>query len=213
MPDNEASAEAVGRTAEEWETEYKKLQRKEARKQSRINDLTTQVAEQRATSARIETMIERLLDPTEDAEFQQQLVKQREVDTTAARLTSEVEALLDDKDLNFQTDPRLAEARRIYEEINRTGNMALADAMKQSINAITGTGDADKDSPPGDVQQQIADAIATDRKERARVDGGQTTAPNPQSVSRSDLRNLDPSQMTATEMKELTKKALDQMTG
>ncbi len=87
MPDNEATAETTSRTAEEWEAEYKKLQRKLSRNTTRTSDLTAQVAELRAGNARIEQIVERLIDSDDDAEFRQSLVKQRESDTTAARLT------------------------------------------------------------------------------------------------------------------------------
>lgn len=209
MSDNEAPAEAQSRTAEEWETEYKKLQRKLNRKDSRVNNLTTQVAELRAQGNRIEQITERLIDGEEDTEFRTNLTKQRETDATTARVTAEVESLLDDTDIDFKTDPRAAEARRILEEINRTGNMGLVDSLKQSIKGIS-----DEPSEPSTktVEEQIADAVTADRKERARVDGGQTTAPNPQSISRSDLGKMDLSTHSLDEIKEVTQKALLQMT-
>ncbi len=209
MPDNEATAETTSRTAEEWETEYKKLQRKLNRKDSRVNDLTSQVAELRAQGNRIEQITERLIDGEEDAEFRQSLTKQRESDTAAARVTAEVESLLDDKDVDFKTDPRLVEARRILEEINRTGNMGLVDSLKQSIGGIS---DEPNEPNTGTVEEQIAVAVTADRKERARVDGGQTTAPTPAAVSRSELRNADLSTHSLSDIKEMTQKALSQMT-
>ena len=210
MPDSDTSAEATSRTAEEWEVEYKKLQRKLSRNTTRTSDLTTQVAELRAGNARIEQIVERLIDSDDDAAFRQTLKQQRESDTSAARVTAEVESLLDDKDVDFMTDPRLSEARRIYEEINRTGNMGLVDSLKQSISGIS---DEPSETNDATVEEQIATAVATDRRERARVDGGSTTAPNPQSVSRSDLSNMNPSQMSIAEMKERTKQALEQQLG
>lgn len=198
MPDNEET--------QDWEAQYKKLQSKYNRLQTRANSNSREVSELRATTASNGTMLKRLLDGEGDTEFKQSIADQEARDIATGKAEIEVASILDDVDVDFDTDPRLSDARRLVVEIQETGNLALVDQVKTAIAAI---GDAAEVVNDDDVQARIDTAVLEDRKEHGRVDTGRTTAPNIP-VSIGDLRNLDPRKGAAT-MKEQVEKSLDQM--
>ncbi len=207
MPDDVKPGEADAGRDPDWEADYKKLQRKLNRSNKRNDDLAKRVAESEASMRRTETMVERLLDGDADAEFKQQIAAQRSQDSTAVQLEVELASLLEEKDLDFDTDPKLGEARRLVAEINRTGNMELVNELKRTINDATTVG-----SGPETEEERTQAAILADRQAHGRVDTGHTTAPVDSKLRYVDIANLDPSEGVPA-MREKMKQALDQMMG
>ncbi|MAH51029.1 hypothetical protein CMI37_34755, partial [Candidatus Pacearchaeota archaeon] len=109
----------------DWEAEYKKLQRRLNRTNKRNDELNARIAESEASGRRTEQMVERMLDGDADAEFKDSMKSQREKDTATAQLEVELSRLIEDKELDFDSDPRLSDARRLVGEFNRTGDMSI----------------------------------------------------------------------------------------
>ena len=208
-------------TTADWETEYKKLQRKLNRKDKSGQEMTRRVAEQDATLRRLEAMQETLLDfltvGDDEAVSRASAVKQtlhtrRQQDTDAAQLESRISSILDSHDVDFDSDPRLEEARRLVSEVNRTGNLELASTIEtviakaMDIDAEDGGSDGDGST----IEQAVREAVAEDRRTTGRVDIGQTTVTNSNQVRRSDFVDISPTS-GYTAMREKLNKHLDSL--
>ena len=194
----------------DWKTEYQKIQRKLSRSNKRNDELNSRIAEGEASSRRTESMVERMLDGDADAEFKEQIKSQREKDTATAQLEVELSSLIEQKDLDFDGDPRLSDARRLVNEFNRTGDTSIIGDIKSMINGIDSIEDAGTETET--EQSKIDAAVLADRQAYGRVDTGHTTALNTSQVSRQDLAFMNPKD-GRNAMAEKVKQALDQLYG
>lgn len=198
-----------------YETEYKKLQRKLNRQNTRHEDLARQLADSEASSRRIESMVEKALDlfSMGDADatrdlgvFRETLASQRTQDDTTAQAQARLSAILSNSDIDIDEDPRLEGARQMISVVNKTGNLDLLDQIEKEVQGVV----AGFDDTDGTVDNQIQQAVLTDRREHGRVDTGQTTAPRSERLTYSDIGNLDPNDGVPA-LREKMNRALDQL--
>ena len=198
----------------DWEGEYKKLQRKLNRQQSKSRDGTQRMAELEAGQRRTEHLLEAVLaaatlgnDELMDkaSTVRRELASQRSSDSTAARFESELNQFLDDNDADWGSDERLTEARRLLEEVNRTGDVSRLSEVKRLTQEALSTNEGN-----GDIDGRIQDAILKDRQAHGRVDTG-TSVGGGQRFTRQDVADLDPVKLGVRGMRDVLDKVYDQM--
>ena len=198
----------------DWEGEYKKLQRKLNRQQSKSRDGTQRMAELEAGQRRTEHLLEAVLDAAtlgndelmdKASTVRRELASQRSSDSTAARFESELNQFLDDNDADWGSDERLTEARRLLEEVNRTGDVSRLSEVKRLTQEALSTNEGN-----GDIDGRIQDAILKDRQAHGRVDTG-TSVGGGQRFTRQDVADLDPVKLGVRGMRDVLDKVYDQM--
>ena len=198
----------------DWEGEYKKLQRKLNRQQSKSRDGTQRMAELEAGQRRTEHLLEAVLDAAtlgndelmdKASTVRRELASQRSSDSTAARFESELNQFLDDNDADWGSDERLTEARRLLEEVNRTGDVSRLSEVKRLTQEALSTNEGN-----GDIDGRIQDAILKDRQAPGRVDTG-TSVGGGQRFTRQDVADLDPVKLGVRGMRDVLDKVYDQM--
>ena len=198
----------------DWEGEYKKLQRKLNRQQSKSRDGTQRMADLEAGQRRTEHLLEAVLDAAtlgndelmdKASTVRRELASQRSSDSTAARFESELNQFLDDNDADWGSDERLTEARRLLEEVNRTGDVSRLSEVKRLTQEALSTNEGN-----GDIDGRIQDAILKDRQAHGRVDTG-TSVGGGQRFTRQDVADLDPVKLGVRGMRDVLDKVYDQM--
>ena len=198
----------------DWEGEYKKLQRKLNRQQSKSRDGTQRMAALEAGQRRTEHLLEAVLDAAtlgndelmdKASTVRRELASQRSSDSTAARFESELNQFLDDNDADWGSDERLTEARRLLEEVNRTGDVSRLSEVKRLTLEALSTNEGN-----GDIDGRIQDAILKDRQAHGRVDTG-TSVGGGQRFTRQDVADLDPVKLGVRGMRDVLDKVYDQM--
>ena len=112
--------------------------------------------------------------------------------------------MLDDNEADWTSDDRLSEARRLLEEVNRTGDVTrLSEVRRLTQEALTGEEDRNVDT-------RIQDAILKDRQEHGRVDTGSSVGGG-QRFTRQDVADLDPIKLGVRGMRDVLDKVYDQM--
>ena len=148
----------------DWEQNYKQLQRKYNRQQTKTREATQRMAELESGQRRIEQLLDTVLDAAtmgdeqlsgRARELRGELDSQRSNDKTAAQFEYELNTMLEDNDTDWQ-DERLVEARRLLDDINSTGDLNRLHEVKRL------TQDAFQDQG-ADVATKIQDAILRDR--------------------------------------------------
>ena len=195
----------------DWEQNYKQLQRKYNRQQTKTREATQWMAELESGQRRIEQLLDTVLDAAtmgdeqlsgRARELRGELDSQRSNDKTAAQFEYELNAMLDDNDTDWQ-DERLVEARRLLDDINSTGDLNRLHEVKRL------TQDAFQDQG-ADVDTKIQDAILRDRQEHGRVDTGSSVGGG-QRFTRQDVADLDPIKLGGRGMRDVLDKVYDQM--
>ena len=199
----------------DWEKEYKQLQRKFNRNLTKNKDTGLRIAELEAGQKRAEQLLESLLQTTssfgdESTEERtrgilRELNDQRRNDTTAAQFEAELNGVLDEFDVDWSSDERLADARRMLNEVNQSGDLSrLSEVRRLTQEALTPA------SSSADIDGQIQEAILKDRQEHGRVDTGSSVGGG-QRLTRQDVANLDPIKLGVRGMREELEKVYDQM--
>jgi len=198
----------------DWEGEYKKLQRKLNRQQNKSRDNAQRMAEIEAGQRRTEQLLDAVLDAATSGDddltakalaTRRELESQRSSDTTAAQFEAELNQILDDNETDWGSDDRLTEARRLLEEVNRTGDMTrLSEVRRLTQEALSSSEET------GDIDNRIQDAILKDRQDHGRLDTG-TSVGGGQRFTRNDVANLDPIKLGVRGMREVLDKVYDQM--
>jgi hypothetical protein len=197
----------------DWEGEYKKLQRKLNRNLSKSKDTGLRIAELEAGQRRSEQLLEALLETTTsfgDASMQERAREtmrefhdQRRNDSNAAQFEAELNSLLDTNEVEW-SDERFADARRLLDEVNESGDLTrLSEVRRLTQEALTTT-------ESGNIDARIQEAILKDRQEHGRVDTG-TSVGGGQRFTRQDVANLDPIKLGVRGMREELEKVYDQM--
>ena len=195
----------------DWEQNYKQLQRKYNRQQTKTREATQRMAELESGQRRIEQLLDTVLDAAtmgdeqlsgRARELRGELDSQRSNDKTAAQFEYELNTMLEDNDTDWQ-DERLVEARRLLDDINSTGDLNRLHEVKRL------TQDAFQDQG-ADVDTKIQDAILRDRQEHGRVDTGSSVGGG-QRFTRQDVAGLDPIKLGVKGMREVLDKVYDQM--
>jgi len=198
----------------DWEGEYKKLQRKLNRQQNKSRDNAQRMAEIEAGQRRAEQLLDAVLEAATSGDddltakalaMRRELESQKGSDSTAARFEAELNQILDDNETDWGSDDRLTEARRLLEEVNRTGDMTrLSEVRRLTQEALSSSEET------GDIDNRIQDAILKDRQDHGRVDTG-TSVGGGQRFTRNDVANLDPIKLGVRGMREVLDKVYDQM--
>ena len=199
----------------DWEKEYKQLQRKFNRNLTKNKDTGLRIAELEAGQKRAEQLLESLLQTTssfgdESTEERtrgilRELNDQRRNDTTAAQFEAELNGVLDEFDVDWSSDERLADARRMLNEVNQSGDLSrLSEVRRLTQEALTPASSSE------DIDGQIQEAILKDRQEHGRVDTGSSVGGG-QRLTRQDVANLDPIKLGVRGMREELEKVYDQM--
>ena len=199
----------------DWEKEYKQLQRKFNRNLTKGKDTGLRIAELEAGQKRAEQLLESLLQTTssfgdESTEERtrgilRELNDQRRNDTTAAQFEAELNGVLDEFDVDWSSDERLADARRMLNEVNQSGDLSrLSEVRRLTQEALTPASSSE------DVDDRIQEAILKDRQEHGRVDTGSSVGGG-QRLTRQDVANLDPIKLGVRGMREELEKVYDQM--
>jgi hypothetical protein len=214
MADDETTVDTQTGSDTDWEGEYKKLQRKLNRQQGKSRDETQRMAELEAGQRRTEQLLQVILeaasagDETLQArarDAQRDFDSQRSSDTTAAQFEAELNQLLDSNETEW-SDSRLDEARRLLDEVNRTGDLArLSEVRRLTQEALKDSGTSEDD-----IDSRIQDAILKDRQDHGRVDTGESVSKG-QRYTREDVANLDPVALGVRGMREALNKVYDQM--
>ena len=197
-----------------WEGEYKKLQRKLNRQQNKTRDSSQRMAEIEAGQRRAEQLLEAVLEAATSGDddlmakassIRRELESQKSSDSTAAQFEAELNQMLDDNEADWTSDDRLSEARRLLEEVNRTGDLSRLSEVRRLTQEALGSSEGN-----GDVDTRIQDAILKDRQDHGRVDTG-TSVGGGQRFTRNDVANLDPIKLGVSGMREVLDKVYDQM--
>ena len=198
----------------DWEGEYKKLQRKLNRQQNKSRDNAQRMAEIEAGQRRAEQLLDAVLEAATSGDddltakalaMRRELESQKGSDSTAARFEAGLNQTLDDNETDWGSDDRLTEARRLLEEVNRTGDMTrLSEVRRLTQEALSSSEET------GDIDNRIQDAILKDRQDHGRVDTG-TSVGGGQRFTRNDVANLDPIKLGVRGMREVLDKVYDQM--
>jgi hypothetical protein len=198
----------------DWEGEYKKLQRKLNRQQNKSRDNAQRMAEIEAGQRRTEQLLDAVLDAATSGDddltakalaTRRELESQRSSDTTAAQFEAELNQILDDNETDWKSDDRLSEARRLLEEVNRTGDLSrLSEVRRLTQEAL------DSSEGSGNIDTRIQDAILKDRQDHGRVDTG-TSVGGGQRFTRQDVADLDPIKLGVRGMRDVLDKVYDQM--
>jgi len=198
----------------DWEGEYKKLQRKLNRQQNKSRDNAQRMAEIEAGQRRTEQLLDAVLDAATSGDddltakalaTRRELESQRSSDTTAAQFEAELNQILDDNETDWKSDDRLSEARRLLEEVNRTGDLSRLSEVRRLTQEALGSSEE-----TGDIDNRIQDAILKDRQEHGRVDTG-TSVGGGQRFTRQNVADLDPIKLGVRGMREVLDKVYDQM--
>ena len=197
-----------------WEGEYKKLQRKMNRQQNKSRDNAQRMAEIESAQRRTEQLLEAVLEASTSGDddlmakassIRRELESQRSSDSTAAQFEAELNQILDDNETDWKSDDRLSEARRLLEEVNRTGDLTrLSEVRRLTQEAL--------DSSEGNenIDNRIQDAILKDRQDHGRVDTGSSVGGG-QRFTRQDVADLDPIKLGVRGMRDVLDKVYDQM--
>ena len=199
----------------DWEKEYKQLQRKYNRNLTKAKDTGVRIAELELGQKRAEQMLEALLETTSSfgdeslaertKETMRELQDQRRNDSTAAQFEAELNGILDEFDVDWDSDNRLDSARRLLDEVNQSGDLyRLSEVRRLTQEALT------SNSPSESSESQIQQAILKDRQEHGRVDTGASVGGG-QRYTRQDVENLDPIKLGVRGMREELEKVYDQM--
>ena len=195
----------------DWEQNYKQLQRKYNRQQTKTREATQKLAELESGQRRIEQLLDTVLDAAtmgdeqlsgRARELRGELDSQRSNDKTAAQFEYELNSILEDNDTDWQDD-RLSEARRLLDDINSKGDLTRLHEVRRL------TQDAFQDQGT-DVDSKIQEAILKDRQDHGRVDTG-TSVGGGQRFTRQDVADLDPIKLGVKGMREVLDKVYDQM--
>ena len=214
MADDETTVDTQEGSETDWEGEYKKLQRKLNRQQGKSRDNVQRMAELEAGQRRTEQLLQAVLEAASagDDELQRraldtqrELLTQRSSDTTAAQFEAELASILDENDADWSADERLSDARRLLEEVNRTGDIGrLSEVKRLTQEAFNSSVSSD------DIDSRIQDAVLKDRQNHGRVDTGESVSKG-QRYTREDVANLDPVSLGVRGMREALNKVYDQM--
>jgi len=198
----------------DWEGEYKKLQRKLNRQQNKSRDSSQRMAEIESGQRRTEQLLEAVLEAATTGDddlmakassMRRELESQRSSDSTAAQFEAELNQLLDDNETDWKSDDRLTEARRLLEEVNRTGDLSRLSEVRRLTQEALGSIEE-----TGDIDNKIQDAILKDRQDHGRVDTG-TSVGGGQRFTRKDVADLDPIKLGVNGMRDVLDKVYDQM--
>jgi hypothetical protein len=172
------------------------------------------MAEIEAGQRRTEQLLEAVLDAATSGDedlmakassIRRELESQRGSDSTAARFESELNQILDDNETDWGSDDRLTEARRLLEEVNRTGDMTRLSEVRRLTQEALGSSEGS-----GEIDTKVQEAILKDRQDHGRVDTG-TSVGGGQRFTRNDVANLDPIKLGVKGMREVLDKVYDQM--
>ena len=199
----------------DWEKEYKQLQRKFNRNLTKGKETGLRIAELEAGQKRAESLLEALLETTTSfgdentvertRETMRELNDRRRNDSTAAQFEAELNGILDEFDVDWDSDNRLDSARRLLDEVNQSGELhRLSEGRRLTQEALTSS------SPNETTESQIQQAILKDRQEHGRVDTGSSVGGG-QRLTRQDVANLDPIKLGVRGMREELEKVYDQM--
>ena len=199
----------------DWEKEYKQLQRKFNRNLTKGKETGLRIAELEAGQKRAESLLEALLETTTSfgdentvertRETMRELNDRRRNDSTAAQFEAELNGILDEFDVDWDSDNRLDSARRLLDEVNQSGELhRLSEVRRLTQEALTSS------SPNETTESQIQQAILKDRQEHGRVDTGSSVGGG-QRLTRQDVANLDPIKLGVRGMREELAKVYDQM--
>jgi hypothetical protein len=198
----------------DWEGEYKKLQRKLNRQQNKSRDNAQRMAEIEAGQRRAEQLLDAVLEAATSGDddltakaltMRRELESQKGSDTTAAQFEAELNQLLDDNETDWRSDDRLTEARKLLEEVNRTGDLSRLSEVRRLTQEALGSSEE-----TGDIDNRIQDAILKDRQDHGRVDTG-TSVGGGQRFTRKDVADLDPIKLGVSGMRSVLDKVYDQM--
>ena len=181
-------------------SEYQALQRKFDRRDRTAKALEQRLHEVEAGSSRVEALLENLTSflAGDDAQLKTaasrmlgENASKRTLDKSAAELQSRLNQVLDGADEDWE-DPKFAPARKILEEINRSGDMSRSVEVERLMrDAIT---PPDNRSEQERIDAAVTAAIAAERKGTRRVDTGESSnVRDGGNVSRSDLGRWKPS--------------------
>ena len=198
----------------DWEGEYKKLQRKLNRQQNKSKDTTQRMAEIESGQRRTEQLLEAVLEAATSGDenltakalsIRQELESQRSSDSTAAQFEAELNQILDDNETDWKSDDRLSEARRLLEEVNRTGDLSRLCEVRRLTQEALYSSEGNEN-----IDNRIQDAILKDSQDHGRVDTG-TSVGGGQRFTRNDVANLDPIKLGVSGRREVLDKVYDQM--
>ena len=198
----------------DWEGEYKKLQRKMNRQQNKSRDNAQRMAEIEAGQRRAEQLLDAVLEAATSGDddltakatsIRRELASQKGSDSTAAQFEAELNQILDDNETDWRSDDRLTDARKLLEEVNRTGDLSRLSEVRRLTQEALGSSEE-----TGDIDNRIQDAILKDRQDHGRVDTG-TSVGGGQRFTRNDVANLDPIKLGVSGMREVLDKVYDQM--
>ena len=197
-----------------WEGEYKKLQRKMNRQQNKSRDNAQRMAEIEAGQRRAEQLLDAVLEAATSGDddltakatsIRRELASQKGSDSTAAQFEAELNQILDDNETDWKSDDRLSEARRLLEEVNRTGDLSRLSEVRRLTQEALNPSEGN-----GDIDNRIQDAILKDRQDHGRVDTG-TSVGGGQRFTRQDVADLDPIKLGVGGMRDVLDKVYDQM--
>ena len=198
----------------DWEGEYKKLQRKLNRQQNKSRDNAQRMAEIESGQRRAEQLLDAVLEAATSGDddltakaltMRRELESQKGSDTTAAQFEAELNQLLDDNETDWRSDDRLTEARKLLEEVNRTGDLSRLSEVRRLTQEALGSSEG-----TGDIDNRIQDAVLKDRQDHGRVDTG-TSVGGGQRFTRQNVAELDPIKLGVKGMREVLDKVYDQM--
>ena len=132
----------------DWEKEYKQLQRKFNRNLTKGKETGLRIAELEAGQKRAESLLEALLETTTSfgdentvertRETMRELNDRRRNDSTAAQFEAELNGILDEFDVDWDSDNRLDSARRLLDEVNQSGELhRLSEVRRLTQEALT----------------------------------------------------------------------------
>jgi hypothetical protein len=217
MPEDTQSVDAEAGSETDktvLESEYKSLQRKLGRRDSKVIALERTTAQNTASLARIEEMLANslhLINATDDERGEKvpkllsTMSTRRTQDISTAQTEAEISQVLDLADTDWDDD-RLTEARLLREERDRTGNATLdAEILRRAREALQ---PAQSTTSEEAIKEIVSAAILKDRQDHGRVDTGQSVSTGKVSVK--DLTSLNP-RIGIKAMKEANEKALDSL--
>ena len=193
--------------------DYKKLQRKLDRTHKTNRKLQSEVAENRASAARQEQMLESLMKISARGDTElKPLVEEylgaqntrRSHDTASVSATQRIFELLDESDEDWE-DEKFAQARTRLAEATESGDASkyseVVKMVQDTVSPVSATYSAD------DIKEIVRQALQGEKTDERRVDTGSSTASTSKSVRLSDL-SPDLNKVSLADAEETLKEAL-----
>ena len=194
-------------------SKFKDLQRKNDRLQKSTKQITEQFEGMRASQERTEAVLEGLVqlmgqDETLKAAADQLLSgnsTRRAADDTSGKLTARLQSTLDSADADWDEE-RFNDARKVYNEINESGDLSRAFELESLLSKAIEPLDESFNDRVAEEVERVLHGQSIDTK---RVDTGSSTVRS-SPMSRQDLSRMNPHEGRDA-LKAANKAFLDQL--